>query len=83
VVADEVRKLAERTSGSTTEITRMIESIQAGSRAVIESMTRSQAGVEEGVDLANGAGAAIHQIRAGARKVVDAVQQFTETLAEH
>jgi methyl-accepting chemotaxis protein len=82
VVADEVRKLAERTSGSTTEITKMIESIQAGSKAVIDSMTRSKAGVEEGVDLANGAGAAIHQIRAGARKVVDAVQQFTETLAE-
>jgi methyl-accepting chemotaxis protein len=82
VVADEVRKLAERTSGSTTEITRMIEAIQGGSKAVIESMMRSQEGVEKGVHLANDAGAAIHQIRAGARKVVNAVQQFAETIDE-
>ncbi len=82
VVADEVRKLAERTSGSTTEISRMIESIQAESQAVIESMARSQAGAEDGVHLANGAGAAIQQIRAGARKVVDAVQQFAAAVEE-
>ena len=82
VVADEVRKLAERTSGSTTEIGRMIEAMQSGSQAVIESMTQSQIGAEEGVHLANGAGAAIHQIRTGARKVVDAVQQFAETIEE-
>ena len=82
VVADEVRKLAERTSGSTSEITKMIETIQNKSRAVIDSMRQSQEEVAEGVSLANGAGDAINQIRDGARRVVDAVQKFSQTLEE-
>ncbi len=82
VVADEVRKLAERTSGSTSEITRMIETIQNESRAVIDSMRQSQKEVAEGVSLANGAGDAINQIRDGARRVVDAVQKISQTLEE-
>ncbi|MHB1099890.1 MAG: methyl-accepting chemotaxis protein [Burkholderiales bacterium] len=80
VVADEVRKLAERTSGSTDEISGMIARIQSGSQAVTGSMENSLAEVEEGVHLANGAGVAIQQIRAGAQKVVDVVQQFSSTL---
>lgn len=80
VVADEVRKLAERTSGSTDEISGMIARIQSGSQAVTGSMENSLTEVEEGVHLANGAGVAIQQIRAGAQKVVDVVQQFSATL---
>lgn len=80
VVADEVRKLAERTSGSTKEISEMIARIQSESDSVTSSMESSLAEVEEGVHLANGAGVAIHQIRTGALKVVEAVQQFFSTL---
>ncbi|NNM82771.1 MAG: PAS domain-containing methyl-accepting chemotaxis protein [Burkholderiales bacterium] len=80
VVADEVRKLAERTSGSTQEISAMIARIQTESQAVTESMENSLSEVEEGVHLANGVGVAIQQIRAGARKVVDVVQQFSSAL---
>ncbi len=80
VVADEVRKLAERTSGSTEEISGMITRIQSESNSVTSSMENSLAEVEEGVHLANGAGVAIQQIRAGAQKVVDVVQQFSSTL---
>jgi methyl-accepting chemotaxis protein len=80
VVADEVRKLSERTSSSTTEISKMIVNIQAESRTVMGSMVSSLAEVEHGVQLANDAGAAIHQIREGAQKVVQVVQAFSSTV---
>ncbi|MEQ1630610.1 MAG: PAS domain-containing methyl-accepting chemotaxis protein [Gallionella sp.] len=81
VVADEVRKLSERTSSSTTEIAKMIVNIQAESRTVMGCMVSSLAEVEQGVQLANDAGAAIHQIREGAQKVVQVVQAFSSTVA--
>ncbi|WP_408611848.1 methyl-accepting chemotaxis protein [Chitiniphilus purpureus] len=77
VVADEVRKLAERTTNSTSEIARMIGEIQSGTRGVIDSMQHSLDAAQEGVALANGAGEAIGQIRAGAHNVVDVVQQLS------
>ncbi len=80
VVADEVRKLAERTSGSTKEISVMITRIQSESQTVTNSMENSLAGVEEGVHLANGAGVVIQQIRQGAQKVVDVVQKISSTM---
>jgi methyl-accepting chemotaxis protein len=80
VVADEVRKLSERTSSSTTKISEMIVNIQTESRTVMGCMASSLAEVEQGVQLANDAGAAIHQIREGARKVVQVVQAFSSTV---
>jgi len=82
VVADEVRSLAERTSKSTAEISSMISNIQRETEAVIESMASSLASVEEGVGLANDAGAAINQIRAGAQKVVQAVQGLSTEVGD-
>ena len=82
VVADEVRKLAERTANSTSEISQMIGTIQAESQAVIHSMEQSLAEVEEGVQLANNADAAIHKIREGAHKVVDVVQELSKTIKQ-
>ncbi len=75
VVADEVRKLSERTANSTTEISKMINDIQAESQTVINSMVSSLTEVEEGVRLANDAGTAIHKIREGAQKVVSVLNQ--------
>jgi methyl-accepting chemotaxis protein len=80
VVADEVRKLAERTANSTSEIALMITSIQAESQNVIQSMSQSLSEVEEGVELANNAGAAIQQIREGAHKVVNVVQELSHVI---
>lgn len=76
VVADEVRQLAGRTSGSTAEISAMIEKIQEETRQAIVSMdsTRSKAG--KGVALADQAGEVIVQIRDGASEAVDAVSMF-------
>jgi methyl-accepting chemotaxis protein len=80
VVADEVRSLAERTSKSTHEISEMISNIQRDSEAVIGSISSSMVGVEEGMNLVNEAGSAIGQIKAGAEKVVQVVQNFSEKI---
>jgi len=77
VVADEVRSLATRTSQSTAEIATMINKIQSKSDSVIKSMSGSMSGVESGVELANNAGNTISQIRSGAQRVVEVVENFS------
>lgn len=82
VVADEVRGLAARTSNSTGDISRMIDEIQIESRNVIESMSRSLADVEVGVKLVNDAGAAINQIHQGASRVVQVIQELSDSVSK-
>ena len=81
VVADEVRKLAERTSKSTGEIGQMIAGIQAETASVNASMNNGLNEVNEGVDLASEAGAAIERMQAGAVRVVDVIHTLSETVA--
>ena len=81
VVADEVRKLAERTSKSTGEIGQMIAGIQAETASVNASMNSGLNEVNEGVDLASEAGAAIEKMQAGAVRVVDVIHTLSETVA--
>lgn len=82
VVADEVRKLAERTSLSTKEITRMVDDIQAGATTAVESMTKGEGQVQEGVSLAGEAGGRIVDIKNGATQVSDAVIGISDALRE-
>jgi len=80
VVADEVRKLAERTGNSTSEIGNMIKTIQNETGSVTASMNAGLVEVGKGVDLANSAGEAIKQMRDGATRVVDVIQEFSSTV---
>lgn len=82
VVADEVRKLAERTSKSTGEISQMIAGIQAETASVTSSMGSGLSEVALGVALANDAGEAIKQMRNGATRVVEVIQELSETVAK-
>ena len=81
MVADEVRKLAERTSKSTGEIGQMIAGIQAETASVNASMNNGLNEVNQGVDLASEAGAAIERMQAGAVRVVDVIHTLSETVA--
>ncbi len=82
VVADEVRKLAERTSSSTQEIGETIGKIQAGTRDAVASMEQGVSQVENGVELANQAGESINQIRDGALRVTQVVNDITTSIRE-
>ena len=82
VVADEVSKLADRTSSATRQIAAMIETIQVDTREAVEAMQRGNKEVEEGIDLADRAGASLDRIVSGVQQVVDVVNQIAAASEE-
>ncbi|TRX73576.1 PAS domain-containing protein [Pseudomonas mangiferae] len=82
VVADEVRQLAGRTSQATVEIVDVVRKNHALAETAVTRMAASRTQAEQGVDLANQAGAVIVEIQDGARHVVDAISQFASTLEQ-
>ncbi|CAI8912740.1 methyl-accepting chemotaxis protein [Pseudomonas sp. IT-P12] len=62
VVADEVRALAHRTQQSTSEIERMIGSIQSGTEQAVDSMRHSTERAESTLNIARGAGLSLDTI---------------------
>jgi len=82
VVADEVRKLAERTSGSTQEISGLIRCILEGTTNAVASMEAGVSQVEEGVSYAGQAGGSIANIRQSANQVTAAVTTISHVLTE-
>ncbi|WP_341961450.1 methyl-accepting chemotaxis protein [Pseudomonas sp. RC10] len=62
VVADEVRALAHRTQQSTSEIERMIGSIQGGTEKAVNSMRSSTERAESTLNIAKGAGVGLDTI---------------------
>ncbi|CAM3602662.1 Methyl-accepting chemotaxis protein NahY [Pseudomonas reidholzensis] len=62
VVADEVRALAHRTQQSTSEIERMIGTIQGGTEEAVDSMRTSTERAESTLNIARGAGLALDTI---------------------
>ncbi|MTI85881.1 MAG: methyl-accepting chemotaxis protein [Firmicutes bacterium] len=62
VVAEEVRKLAEQSAGAAGEITGLIEKIQVGVGEAVTAIDSSVVEVDDGVHVANNAGASLEQI---------------------
>ncbi|WWF28093.1 methyl-accepting chemotaxis protein [Pseudomonas trivialis] len=62
VVADEVRALTHRTQQSTSEIERMIGSIQSGTEHAVDSMRNSTERAESTLSIAKGAGLSLDTI---------------------
>lgn len=82
VVADEVSKLADRTSEATRQIGEMITSIQEETQNAVLAMQRGNQEVEEGIKLADQAGAALAKIVAGVEQVTDVVNQIAAASEE-
>jgi methyl-accepting chemotaxis protein len=82
VVADEVRKLAERTTISTQEIAKMIDSIQQSTQSSVQGMDLSSAQVLEGKGMAERSGESMTQIEASTGKVREAVEEISSALRE-
>ena len=80
VVADEVRQLAGRTSQAAEEIVEVVQKNQSLAQTAVDSMASSREQAEQGLHLANEAGAVIVEIQDGAQKVVDPVGQFANQL---
>nr|WP_226488696.1 methyl-accepting chemotaxis protein [Pseudomonas sp. B20] len=69
VVADEVRALAHRTQQSTSEIERMISSIQTGTEQAVSSMRHSTERAESTLNIAKGAGQALNTINSAVEEI--------------
>ena len=82
VVADEVRKLAERTSRSTQEIAKNIESIRSVSKDAVDGMADAVALVRTGVEHAGNANAAILRISQASQHAVTMVEEITAAIRE-
>jgi methyl-accepting chemotaxis protein len=82
VVAGEVRQLAERTGKATEEISAMIEDIQTGTAAAVESMKIGKQQVEEGVATTGQAGESLSKIIATVGQVGHMVAQIAAATTE-
>ena len=82
VVADEVRKLAERTSRSTQEIAKNIESIRSVSKDAVDGMADAVSLVRTGVEHAGNANAAILRISQASQHAVTMVEEITAAIRE-
>ena len=80
VVADEVRQLAGRTSAATEEIVEVVQQNQKLAEQATAQMAASREQAEQGLALANQAGAVIVEIQDGAKQVVSAVGRFANEL---
>lgn len=78
VVADEVRKLAQRTAGATTEIDRMIETIQLETYSAVEAMAAVTPQVEKGVSRAQSASVMLAEIH---RQALDSLKKVRDVAA--
>lgn len=80
VVADEVRKLASRTHDATVEIKQVVQQNgELAKRAMLEMKT-SRSRMAHGVEKTESTGEVMLTIRNEARRVVDAISQFSNTL---
>jgi methyl-accepting chemotaxis protein len=81
VVAEEVRNLAERTAGSTREISELITAVQGGVGDAVEAMNRGNERVRNGVTLSRQAGTILRGIGEAAEESarrVDEIVSATE-----
>jgi methyl-accepting chemotaxis protein len=82
VVADEVRKLAERTAGSTAEISTMVASIRSVSQDAAARMKDAVNMVDAGVQRAGVASEAISKINQGSHSALEMAEEISSALKE-
>ena len=80
VVADEVRQLASRTTAATEEIVSVVQRNQSLTSDAVARVNAGKEQAERGAALADDAGNVIVEIQSGAKEVVDAVGQFSQSL---
>ncbi|MBU2332545.1 MAG: methyl-accepting chemotaxis protein, partial [Gammaproteobacteria bacterium] len=81
VVADEVRNLAHRTQSSAQEIQQMIEQLQVGAGASVQTMTESERQSESSVSIADRAGERLGEVTQRIGEI-DGMNQSVATATE-
>ena len=82
VVADEVRKLAERTASSTTDISKVVESMQSTTQHAVVGMDSVVKRVDVGNKLSDEAAGRVGEIQGSARQVAEAINDISIALNE-
>lgn len=82
VVAAEIRELANRTAASTSEIGKLITSVQEESREAVGVMREEVSMVTDGVRLARAAGDALEKIMVGADQARDMSRSINKAASE-
>lgn len=82
VVADEVRSLAERTTRATSEIQKIIATLQGDVRNVVSSMEQSSHSVENGVHGVQLSNKAISDIKSHIEVLTDSVAQVATAIEQ-
>ena len=82
VVADEIRELAERTRGSTKEISTIIKAVQSGSRQAVAKMHEGVAKVTDNVRLAQDAAQSLAKIVDSATRSYEMATRISRALGE-
>ncbi|MDO3388835.1 methyl-accepting chemotaxis protein, partial [Gilvimarinus sp. SDUM040013] len=81
VVADEVRNLAHRTQESAQQVQAMIEELQVGARASVETMDQSQRHSTDSMQIANQAGERLDSVTVRIGEI-DGMNQSVATATE-
>jgi methyl-accepting chemotaxis protein len=82
VVADEIRELAERTRGSTKEISTIVKAVQSGSRQASARIQEGVQRVRENVELARDASASLARIVDSATQSYDMSTRIATALQD-
>jgi methyl-accepting chemotaxis protein len=82
VVADEIRELAERTRGSTKEISNIVKAVQSGSRQAVKKIREGVTRVGENVKLAEEAARSLAKIVESANRSNEMAMRISSALQE-
>jgi methyl-accepting chemotaxis protein len=82
VVAEEIRELAERTRGSTKEISGIIKAIESGSREAVRAMHEGVELVDQNVNLARNASTSLAEILSSASESFEMATKMARALQE-